>query len=58
MSPEEGCEDDLRVEHLFCKEKMARPGIVQPEKTRVEEDLIAASQYLKESYNKANEGRP
>jgi len=44
------------VEHLYCKERLRELGMLSPEKRRLQEELVAAFQYLKGAYEKVGEG--
>ena len=54
--PEEGQEDDQRVEHLLCRDSLRELRLIRLEKRRLQGDLIVAFQNLKEAYRRAEEG--
>jgi len=44
------------MQHLYYEEKVRESRLISLEKRRLQEDLIAAFQYLKEAYRKDGEG--
>jgi len=56
MSPEEGHKGDQQDGTPLLRGKAERVGVVQPGEEKLQEDLVAAFQYLKGTYRKAGEG--
>lgn len=46
-----------RIEHLSSKNRLREEGLLSLGKGKLQGDLLAAFQYLKEAYKKEGEGR-